>query len=105
MEGATRQVYFVNRLLPPRPTFPMDMTDAERELMNAHVGYWMKHLAEGRVVVFGPVLDPKGAWGLAVVRARDEAEMHALQAADPVVAANVGFSYETLPMMQAVLPK
>jgi uncharacterized protein YciI len=96
--------YFVNRLLGPRPTFPMDISPEEKELMGAHAQYWMKHMAEGRVVVFGPVLDPKGVWGLGVVRARDEAEMRAMLAGDPVILAQRGFSYESLPMLSAVLP-
>jgi uncharacterized protein len=96
--------YFVARLLGPRPTFPMDITDEEKQLMQLHVEYWTRHMAEGRVVVIGPVLDPKGVWGLAVLRATDEAEVHALEQGDPVVAANRGFSYETLPMLNALLP-
>lgn len=96
--------FFVNRLISPRATFPMDMSEAEREIMEAHVQYWTKHMGEGRVLVFGPVLDPKGVWGLGVVKARDEAEVQAMLAADPVIVANAGFSYETLPMMGAVVP-
>lgn len=105
MSEPTREAqFFVNRLLSPRPTFPMDMTEAERQLMEVHVQYWTRHMAEGRVLVFGPVLDPKGVWGLGVVKARDEAEVQAMLAGDPVIVADVGFSYETLPMMKAVVP-
>lgn len=82
----------------------MDMSEAERQLMGEHAQYWTHHMAAGRVVVFGPVLDPKGVWGLGVVKARDEAEVTALLAADPVIVADVGFSYETLPMMTALVP-
>lgn len=96
--------YFVSRLIGPRPTFPQDITDEERAVMADHVQYWSKQMADGRVVVFGPVLDPKGAWGLGVVRARDLAEVEAMLAADPVIVAQRGFSYETLPMMTAVVP-
>lgn len=95
--------YFVNRLIGPRPTFPMDITPEERELMAAHGEYWRGLMAKGSVVVFGPVLDPKGVWGLGVVRARDEAEVSSMNAGDPVIAAERGFRYETLPMMTAVV--
>ncbi|RYZ03216.1 MAG: hypothetical protein EOO73_28435 [Myxococcales bacterium] len=104
MENVINPVYFVCRLLGPRPTFPMDMTEEERALMGDHAAYWSGHMAEGKVVVFGPVLDPKGVWGLAVLRVRDEAEMQALTSADPVILAQRGFSYDRLPMMSALLP-
>lgn len=97
--------FYVNRLLGPRPTFPMDITDDERALMAEHGTYWRERMAEGRVVVFGPVLDPKGVWGLGVMRVRDEAELQAITNADPVILANRGFRYESLPMMTAVLPE
>jgi uncharacterized protein YciI len=103
-QDAQESRYFVNRLLGPRPTFPADITSEERELMGAHAQYWRGLMAEGRVVVFGPVLDPKGVWGLGVVRARDETEVRAMNAGDPVIAAERGFRYETLPMMTAVVP-
>jgi uncharacterized protein YciI len=96
--------YFVCRLISPRATFPMDITPDERALMGAHLQYWTKHMNDGRVVVFGPVGDPKGVWGLGVVRAKDEAEVHALEGGDPIILAQRGFSYETLPMLSAVLP-
>lgn len=82
----------------------MDITPEERELMGRHGAYWKEQMKAGKMVVFGPVLDPKGVWGLGVMRAKDEAEVHALQAGDPVITANLGFSYETLPMLAAVVP-
>ncbi|HVY30077.1 MAG TPA: YciI family protein [Polyangiaceae bacterium] len=96
--------FFVSRLIGPRPTFPMDITPEERELMGVHGQYWRQKMAEGKIVVFGPVLDPKGVWGLGVLRVKDEAEATALQNQDPVILAQRGFSYETLPMMTAVVP-
>ncbi|MET0663539.1 MAG: hypothetical protein ABWZ42_10450 [Ilumatobacteraceae bacterium] len=30
---------FVFRLIPPRPTFALDMTDVEREIMGQHAAY------------------------------------------------------------------
>lgn len=94
--------YFVFRLLPPRPTFPADMTVEEREIMRAHSAYLRDGMARGKLVIFGPVGDPKGVWGLGVVRAADDAEAEALAAADPVILADRGFRYEILPMLQAV---
>ena len=32
--------YFVYKLIPPRPTFPVDITDAEAAIMQQHFAYW-----------------------------------------------------------------
>jgi uncharacterized protein YciI len=104
MSEAQEPRYFVNRLLGPRPTFPMDITPEEKAMMGEHAVYWRGLMAQGRVVVFGPVLDPKGVWGMGVIKAADDAEVQAMNAADPVIIANQGFRYETLAMMTAVLP-
>ena len=96
--------YFLCRLIAPRPTFPMDMNEEERALMQVHVEYWSEHMRAGRVVIFGPVADPKGPWGLGIVRASGLPEVQSFTGQDPVIAADRGFSYEVLPMLQALLP-
>ena len=60
-------------------------------------------MAAGQVVLLGPVLDPKGVWGLGVMRVRDAAELQEMLGSDPVILANRGFSYEALPMMSAIV--
>ena len=77
--------HFVYRLIPPRPTFAQDMSEAEQAIMGEHAGYWTNLFEEGRVVVFGVVLEQSGAWGLAVVEADGEAEVRALASDDPAV--------------------
>ena len=76
---------FVFRLQAPRPTFALDMTDEEREIMGRHAAYWKPRLDAGQMVVFGPVLDGTGSWGLGVVEADDEEELRAFAAGDPAV--------------------
>ena len=94
--------YFFCRLIPPRSTFVFDMSEEERAVMHKHVAYWHGHLAAGRVVVFGPVADPAGGWGLGVVRVADDAEMRDLEENDPTILSGLGFRYEVLPMIRAV---
>lgn len=53
--------------------------------MGRHAAYWQPLLDSGQMVVFGPVLDPTGSWGLGVVEADDEDELRAFAAGDPVV--------------------
>jgi uncharacterized protein len=82
--------HFVYRLIPPRPTFAADMNDAEAEVMGRHSAYWRELLAHGRVVVFGPVADPNGVWGLGVFEAEDEAAARALVRDDPAISSGTG---------------
>jgi uncharacterized protein YndB with AHSA1/START domain len=96
--------YFLCRLLPPRPSFALDMSEAERALMQEHLVYLRAQMNAGKVLIFGPVGDPKGPWGCAIVRAKDEAAVHALERGDPTIRSNLGFSYETLPFIRAVVP-
>jgi uncharacterized protein YciI len=93
--------HFFCKLVPPRPSFAFDMTEEERALMEKHAAYWRGLMDQGSVVVFGPVFDPNGPYGVAIVSAADEASARALAADDPVVKAGRGFSWEILEM-QAV---
>jgi uncharacterized protein YciI len=80
---------FVFRLKAPRPTFALDMTDEEREIMGRHAAHWQPLVDAGRMVVFGPVLDSSGSWGLGVVEADDEDELRAFAAGDPAVTTGI----------------
>jgi hypothetical protein len=94
--------FYLVRLLAPRPTFMSDMTEEERDIMGRHAEYWRGLLERGTAIVFGPVADPKGGWGVGIVRVPDEAAVHALRDGDPVISSARGFSYEILPMLRAV---
>jgi uncharacterized protein YciI len=76
---------FVFRLIAPRPDFAVDMSDEERAVMGRHAAYWQPLVESGRMVIFGPVLDSSGSWGLGVVEAEDEEELRAFAAGDPAV--------------------
>jgi uncharacterized protein len=81
--------HFLYKLIPPRPTFDRDMTEAEAAIMGQHVAYWQEQIERGTAIVFGPVADPAGAWGLAVVDAESEEDVRALGLADPAVTRQV----------------
>jgi uncharacterized protein YciI len=77
------------RLIPPRPHFDQDLTPSEEALMEQHFVYW-KDLNEKGVCIFGgPVLDPKGVYGIIVMRAATEEDARALGEGDPSVKAGV----------------
>jgi len=88
---------FVLRLIAPRSTFALDMTDEERAVMGRHAEHWGPYVADGRAVVFGPVVDGAGSWGLAVIESDDEAEVRAHAELDPVVTTGTArFEFGTL---------
>jgi uncharacterized protein YciI len=81
---------FVFRLKAPRATFALDMSDDEREIMVRHAEHWRPWIESGQMVIFGPVLDSAGSWGLGVVEADDEDALRAFAADDPVVTTGTG---------------
>jgi uncharacterized protein len=94
--------HFVYKLNPPRTTFALDMSPDEAEVMSQHVAYWQS-LADRRVaVVFGPVADPAGGWGIAIVEPETQADVEAIRDRDPAVTGGVGQA-EIYPMPQAIL--
>jgi uncharacterized protein YciI len=87
----------VLRLIPPRSDFAMTMSDSERELMSRHADHWRSRIDAGQVVVFGPVADETGSWGLCVAEVDDEAELRAFAAKDPTVVSGLfHFEFGTL---------
>ncbi len=76
---------FVFRLIASRPTFALDMTDEERDIMGRHAAYWQPFIDSGQMVIFGPVLDVTGSWGLGVFETDDEDGLRAFAAGDPAV--------------------
>jgi uncharacterized protein YciI len=96
--------HYVYRLIPPRPTFDQDMSVDERAVMDEHVVYWGGLLEAGRVVVYGPVRDATGAWGLGVLRAESPDAALEMVLGDPAISSGMG-SYEFGAMPVAVLPE
>jgi uncharacterized protein len=88
---------FLYRLLPPRPTFPQDMSPDEADAMQRHAGYWRDLLDRRVAVAYGPVLDPDGVWGLGLLDLDDEAEARAVADGDPAVQSGV-CTYAVLPI-------
>ena len=92
--------HFFLKLNPPRPTFAMDMSDDERAIMLQHVAYWKELTDKGVTVVYGPVMDPKGVYGIGIIAADSAEEVEKLIANDPANGLN---QYEYYPM-RAVMP-
>ena len=87
--------YFFLKLNPPRASFMLDMTDEEKAIMQKHVAYWAPYVQDGTVMALGPVADPKGGYGIAIVRVDTEEQLKQLMANDPANGLN---TYEVHPM-------
>jgi uncharacterized protein YciI len=92
--------YFVLHLLPSRPDFSQTMTAEERAIMMKHVAYWTEIMNQGKVLAFGPVLDPKAVYGLGIIAVESEQEVEEFIANDPASKIN---TYEYFPM-KALVP-
>ena len=90
--------HFFCKLIAPRPTFPFDMDESEQALMGRHAAYWAGMCQEGAVLVYGPVMDPKGPYGMGIFEGADEADVKRRTGADPVMQAGIGFRIEITPM-------
>ena len=101
MDTGSKQ--FLYKLIPPRPTFVQDMTEAERKAIGEHAIYWKGLTDRGIAIVFGLVLDPKGPWGVAIVEIADESDARALGVND--LAVRAGLTFDVYPMPDAVVRK
>ncbi len=94
---------FFCKLIPPRPTFAHDMSEAEAKLMKEHAAYWKDCMEKGQVVAFGFVADPTGPFGIGIVELEDHANVVRLTSGDPVIRSDRGFKYEIYQMPQGVV--
>ena len=92
--------YFVLYLLPSRTDFAQTMTGEERAIMMKHVAYWTEIMNQGKVLAFGPVLDPNEVYGLGIISVDNEQEVKDFISNDPAAKIN---RYEYFPM-KAVVP-
>ncbi|XZF13943.1 YciI family protein [Chitinophagaceae bacterium MMS25-I14] len=91
----TPQKHYMLKLVPCRPDFAQTMTPEEQNIMQQHIAYWKPYLEQGTMIVFGPVFDPAGTFGLGVVAVDSEEELNTLIGNDPASKIN---TYEKYPM-------
>jgi uncharacterized protein len=91
-----KQHYFF-KLIPPRPTFPHDITESEKALMDEHSAYFQRQFEAGKLLLYGPVMAPGGAFGVGILEVADEAEARQFAENDPSVLAGLN-RWEVYPM-------
>lgn len=89
--------YYYLKLIPPRPTFPADITEQEKALMNEHSAYCERQFEAGKLLAYGPVMAPGGAFGVAILEVADETEARQFGENDPSVRAGLN-RFEFYPM-------
>jgi len=72
------------------------MTEEEKKIMQQHSEFWNGLLLEGSALVTGPVQDPNGTYGFAVVFAESEEEAREMLRDDPAQKLSV---YSYFPML------
>jgi len=92
--------YFYLKLIPPRPGFASDITDRERALMGQHGVYCQQQFEAGRLLLYGPVAAPEGAFGVGILEVADESEARHFGENDPSVLAGMN-RFEIYPMRVA----
>ena len=85
--------HFFIRLIPPRISFTADMTEPERTIMQEHVVYWKGLLDRGIAIVYGPVFDPNGGYGIGIVEVDNEEKVRHIMDNDPTMKSGQ-FTYE-----------
>ncbi|MBP0437818.1 hypothetical protein J5Y06_03995 [Tianweitania sediminis] len=96
-------VFFHLKLLPPRPDFPLGASEKELAVMAEHADYWRASADTGVAVAVGPVFDPAGTFGIAIVEVEDAKQAEQLADEDPVVLSELGFRYEVSPIPSMIL--
>jgi uncharacterized protein YciI len=90
-------MHFFYKLIAPRHDFHMTMEENEQTAMGQHMVYWADLFKNGVVAVYGPVFDPQGVFGMAVLEVDNEDQANSILTNDPAVASGV-CTAQLLPM-------
>lgn len=94
--------HYCYKLIPPRPTFAEDMTPSEVAAMEKHFAFWHDLVDNGEALVYGPVADPAGTYGLAVLHVESEERLADIARNDPAVT-DGGCTSETYGMPSTIV--
>ena len=89
--------HFLYKLYPPRPSFHLDQNEDEKKMMQQHMEYWKALTNQKNAILYGPVFDPKGMYGMAVIEVNDERKADEIAKRYPALLSKM-CSYELIPM-------
>ena len=82
-------MHFFYKLIAPRPDFHLTMDEKESSTMKEHMAYWAALFENKKVIVYGPVFDPSGVYGMAVLEVESEVQADLIKNNDPAVTSGV----------------
>jgi uncharacterized protein len=91
------KLHYFFKLIPPRATFPHDITESEKTLMDVHAAYCRQQFDAGKLLLYGPVMAADGAFGVGILEVEDEAEARRFAEDDPSVRGGLN-RWEIYPM-------
>ena len=78
-------MHFFIKLIPPRASFHLDMSDEERSGMQKHIEYWQELLKNGTAIIYGPVFEPNRSFGMGIIDVENEIEASLICKNDPTI--------------------
>jgi uncharacterized protein YciI len=94
--------HFLYKLYPPRPTFHLDQNEDERKVMQQHMEYWKELTNKKNAIIYGPVFDHKGVYGMAVIEVNYERQADEIAKSDPALLSKM-CSYRLIPMQLGMI--
>ncbi|MCL2711969.1 MAG: YciI family protein [Methanomassiliicoccaceae archaeon] len=91
--------YFAVIFPNPRPTFPRDLSDDEKKIVEEHRKFWRVLIDEGRGIISGPILKPNAAFGFSVLTADSAEHAASLVKDDPMQLINRYEIYQMMPQL------
>ena len=81
------------------------MSPEEMQIMKEHGMYWRGALEQGKVIAFGVVADPGGAFGVGLAEFDDLEQARVFTDNDPTIKSGRGFSFDIMPMPMGIVRK
>ena len=94
--------FFFYRLNPPRPDFHLNQSETERRIMSQHTQYWIALTEKGNTIVYGPVFDPKGVFGMGIIEVDNAEQADTIGKEDPAVSSKL-CTCELIPMQVGMM--
>lgn len=89
--------HFLYKMYPPRPSFHLDQNENEAKVMQQHIDYWRELTNKKNAIVYGPVFDPNGIYGMAVIEVTNEEQAGEIVKNDPAILSKI-CTCELIPM-------